>query len=294
MRNLAFPFILLCLAVGAAHAGDCAVAITTCTQEEIDNIPAVNYANLKQLVQAISSGYSDFAIVTRPPYPRKDPRDPEGPEPLHELLSGELATAVSYNGMLPMWTEMCMRYPEWKTSSNFMVEMAPAFDTDLDADGFNEGFGSVISPDLRLTTHYDWEDTGTGVAMGLAGLGGVQYKMSDRLVLKLRYELENVTADTLTGVSFYQMMHPHPANTETPTADIAYDSFMHTMGAYTDYRYDLTAVARNSGLTDGYPTGSEFLDHVSFSTNMMPADWGLEPTRATTRATPATTRPPAA
>lgn len=275
MRNLALLTACVLLAAGAVHAGDCAVAISTCTQEEIEQIPAVNYANLKQFLQAVPSGFSDFAIVTRGPFPREDPRTPDGPTPLHELLSGELATAVAYDDMTPMWTEMCMRYPEWKTPSTFIVENAPAFDIDLDGDGFNEGWGSVVSPSLRLTTNYDWEDTGTGVAMGRGLLGGLSYQLSDRYVLHLRYELENVSPSTLTGVSFYQMIHAHPANAETPTVDIAYDSTMHMMGAHTAYRYDLTQVARNSGLIDGYPTGSEFLDHVSLSTDMMPADRGL-------------------
>ena len=156
-----------------------------------------------------------------------------------------------------------------------MVETGPSFIDDPDGDGFLEGSSSVISPYLRLTVNYDWVDTGTGVAMGRGLLGGASYQLSDRFVLRLRYDIENITPNTVNDVNFVQFLHSHPANAEIPTTDIVYDDFMHASGAFQDFRYDLTAVATNSGLTDNHPTGSSFLDHISISSNMMPSGWGL-------------------
>jgi hypothetical protein len=266
---------LMTVWAGAARGADCPIAISVCSQEDIAQIPMSSYSSPDWFVQVTSSGYSDFAIVEKPPFPRIDPRDPGGPAPLHELLSGELATAISYNGMMPRWTERCFRYPDWEAVTDFMPEQPPTFPDDPDGDGFLEGWSSVANPDLRLRVDYDWEDTGTGVAMGRGALGGATYELSNRFVLHLRYTLENISTSTLNDVSFYQLAHFHPANAETPTADIVYDDTLYNVGAHASYRFDMTARALNSGLVDGYPTGSMFHDHVSISTAQMPTDSGL-------------------
>jgi hypothetical protein len=56
---------------------------------------------------------------------------------------------------------------------------------------------------------------------------------------------------------------------------MVYDDTEYLVGAHVNYKFDLTATALNSGLIDGFPTGSEFRDHVGISTALMPADWGL-------------------
>jgi hypothetical protein len=119
--------------------GACRISSSVCNADEINAIPVATFASPDSFLQLTPSAYSDFAIVTMPPFPRWDPRDPGGAEPLHELLSGEFMTAVSYNGMLPMWTELCPRYPEWKSDSTFVTEQAPIFPGDPDNDGFLEG-----------------------------------------------------------------------------------------------------------------------------------------------------------
>jgi hypothetical protein len=255
--------------------GACRISSSVCNADEINAIPVATFASPDSFLQLTPSAYSDFAIVTMPPFPRWDPRDPGGAEPLHELLSGEFMTAVSYNGMLPMWTELCPRYPEWKSDSTFVTEQAPIFPGDPDNDGFLEGWSSIVNPMLRIRVDYDLEDTGSGVAMGRGALGGATYKLSNRYVYHFRYTLENISTNTLSGVSFYQVAHVHPSNTETPTVDMVYDDTEYLVGAHVNYKFDLTATALNSGLIDGFPTGSEFRDHVGISTALMPADWGL-------------------
>jgi hypothetical protein len=268
---------LTVLGTGAALAGleECPIAITACTLEEIQALPKGNYSSPGQYITVGASGYSDFSIVTRGPYPQEDPRNPGGASPLHEMMSGEFATAISHDGMPPEWTQECWEYPYWRAPTTWMVETGPTFVDDPDADGFLEGSSSVVNPDLRLTVNYDWVDTGTGVAMGRGLLGGPSYELSDRFALHLRYDIENITQNTINDVNFFQFGHLHPANTETALTDIVYDDTLYTAGAFQDYRYDLTAVAMNSGVIDNYPTGSTFLDHIGISSNMMPAAWGL-------------------
>jgi hypothetical protein len=275
-------FLLMIFALlgpGTALAGDpiveCPIATTACTAEELMALPKANYSSPSHFLTLAPAGYSDFGIVTRGSYPQIDPRDPGGPPPLHEMMSGEFATAISHDGMPIQWTQECWEYPNFRAPTNWMVETGPSFIDDPDADGFLEGKSSVINPYLRLTVNYDWVDTGTGVAMGRGLLGGASYQMSDRFVLHLRYDIENITANPVNDVNFVQFGHTHPGNAETSITDIVFDDFMHIGGAYQDYHYDLTTVATNSGLTDNYPTSSSFLDHVGISSNMMPSDWGL-------------------
>jgi hypothetical protein len=269
--------ILALLGPGFAESGvvECPIQTTPCTAKELMALPKANYSSPSYYVTFGASGYSDFGIVTRGPYPQEDPRNPGGFAPLHEMMSGEFATAISHDGMPTEWTQECWEYPSHRAPTTWMVETGPSFVDDLDGDGFLEGKSSVINPYLRLTVNYDWVDTGTGVAMGRGLLGGAAYQLSDRFVLRLRYDIENITANTVNGVKFTQFGHSHPGNTEISTADIVFDDAMHAAGAFQDFRYDLTAVATNSGLVDNYPTGSTFLDHIGISSNMMPSVWGL-------------------
>jgi hypothetical protein len=278
--TFATTILLLVMPVLASERAcqDLPGSITACTQEEIEAIPTATYGNPNWFIQLTPSGYSDFVIRGVAPFPDRDPRDPDGPEPLHEMLSGELMAGIRYDGMFE-WLERCLRYPDWESTSTFDIVQPVTFPEDADADGFLEGDSIVANDHLRIRVSYDFEDTGTGVAMGYGPLGGDPYRLSDRYVLRTRYELTNISGATLSGVSFYQLVHPHPANTEISTVDMAYDPTQHLDGALQGFRYDLTGTAMNSGLTDGYPTGSTFWDHVSLSADMAPAAFGLGPYR---------------
>jgi hypothetical protein len=62
---------------------------------------------------------------------------------------------------------------------------------------------------LRIRVDYDLEDTGSGVAMGRGALGGATYKLSNRYVYHFRYTLENISTNTLSGVSFGHGLRRH-------------------------------------------------------------------------------------
>jgi hypothetical protein len=262
----------------AARAGDtaCSPAPSACTQEEIDAIPVARAANIHWALQLTPSGYTDFGTYDQPPFVRGDPRDADAPEPIHEMFSGEWAAAVAYDAMAPVWLEKCFRYPEWKTNSNFTIVDPVQFPGDPDEDGMNEGFSTIENPQLRIRVEYDFENTGTGVAMGKGSADpGEAFETSNPFVLHQTYELTNITAAPLTGVSFYKLSHPHPANAETGIVDIGFDDTPHAEGALQDYRWDISGFATNSGLVDNYETGSWFRDHVTVQTNTPPSAWGL-------------------
>jgi hypothetical protein len=283
MAARAATAILLCSALtllgalGTVGAGDSPCAITSvCSEEILQQIPTDTLANLNYSATVTPSGYSDFVIRGVGPFPRVDPRNPGGPAPLHELYSGEFALAVGYNGMNPTFLERCFRYPEGDTQSPFLNLLAPAFDVDSDADGINEGMSRVGNDDLEVTVHYDMDVVLDGVAMGRGLAGGAAYQKSDPFTFRVSYDFRNISGANLTDLSVYKFDHTHPANNETGTDNnFVYDSVMHADGAFQDFRYDFTSFGTNSGLTDGYDTGSQITDHISIQYNLPPADFGM-------------------
>ncbi len=273
---LFFALFVLLAASGPAYADlTCPTAITTCTAEEINAIPVRTLANNHWLITLTPSGYSDFVEHTQPPFIRGDPRDEAAPPPIHEMFSGEWAAAVAYNGMSPMWLEKCMRYPDWETSSDFGILDPVTLSATPNIDGFFDASSRVANLDLEIGIDYRFEDTGTGVAMGLGSLTGPAYRLSDRYVLHQTYNIKNISGSPITGMSLFQFAATHPANTEAPTADIAYDDMEHLSGLHLNYKFDITGIAINSGLTDGFETGSTFEDQVNLSTAIIPASYGL-------------------
>jgi len=91
-----------------------------------------------------------------------------------------------------------------------------------------------------------------------------------------RFTVENISGGMLNNVSLYGMVAPHPANTEWNGTSGAYDWTLHSVGGFMDYFWDVTAQATNSGLTDGYATGSQFDDAVSYSVNILAGAWDID------------------
>ena len=251
----------------AVLADTCSPGFGLCTPSDV-----VVYANPHWSIQLTSYGYSDFVIYQLPPFPRWDPRDPGGVPPLHELFSGEWAFAISYNGTV-IWLEPCFIYPDWRTNSNFVIEVPINFSGDSDGDGVFEGFSIISNGMVRIRIDYDFElatdGTNYGTAMGRGALGTAKapYRLSDKWVLIQRFTVENISGSPLNDVRLYGMAAPHPANTEYAGTSGAYDVMMYNVGGFTDYFWDLTAEATNSGLTDGFPTGSLWDDAVNYAVN---------------------------
>jgi len=110
---------------------------------------------------------------------------------------------------------------DWKTSSSFNILDPVTLSATPNADGFLDAFLRISNSDLEITLRYKFEDTGTGVAMGLGSLIGSAYRFSDRYVLHQTYEVRNISNAPVTGLSLFQFAASHPANTETATSDIA-------------------------------------------------------------------------
>lgn len=273
---LGFLTLLMVLAPKAFAGGNCAPGGGFCTPS-----PVVVYANPHWSIQLTSFGYSDFVIYQLPPFPRWDSRDPLGPAPIHEMFSGEWAFAIRYNGTV-IWLEPCFLYPDWATNSNFTVEMPISFTMDTDGDGVFEGSSVISNGTVRITIEYDFElatdGTNYGTAMGLGAKGTMAnpFRLSDRWVLIQRFTIENISGGMLNDVSLYGMAVPHPANTEYAGTSGAYDWTLHSSGGFMDYFWDVTAQATNSGLIDGYATGSMFDDAVTYSINVAAGAWDID------------------
>jgi hypothetical protein len=212
-------------------------------------------------------GYSDFLVYTAGPFPK---------DYLHEMISGEWAAAIGYDGIpltLPirtMWVEPEFIYPDWTTNSNFLVTTFQGTPGDTDGDGLPEGFSVVANNEVEIRIDNKFIDTVTGVPMGV----GTGFVLSDRYVLRVTYTIKNLKATPLTGVRFYPFLHGHPANDERNSVRVTYDTTAYS-GTLATWRYDVTHVSTNTGATDGTPTGCTLTDHIGFSMDVAPADFGL-------------------
>ncbi|MFN7964062.1 MAG: hypothetical protein U0V87_00005, partial [Acidobacteriota bacterium] len=147
-------------------------------------------------------GYSDYLIYTSGEFPAGS---------LHEMLSGELGAAIAYDGiesyLVPpqraMWLEPDWVYPSWTTNSNFVVDAGwndpPGPPSDRDGDGMLEGQSVMSNPDVRITLDVDPEDTLSGTPMGMRLPQPVS---SNRYVMFLKYEIENISGHSLTNLRF--------------------------------------------------------------------------------------------
>jgi len=102
------------------------------------------------------------------------------------------------------------------------------------------------------------------------------YRLSDKWVLIQSFTVENISGATLNDLSLYGMEASHPANTEYNGTSGAYDWTLHSVGGFMDYLWDVTAQATNSGLIDGYATGSQFDDAVGYSINTLAGAWDID------------------
>jgi hypothetical protein len=92
-------------------------------------------------------GYSDFLVYSSEDFP---------PDYLHEMISGEWAAAIGYDGIplappqKAMWLEPHFFYPEWISNSNFAVTEPISFPADLDFDGLPEVNSTIQNADGRV------------------------------------------------------------------------------------------------------------------------------------------------
>jgi len=229
-----------------------------------------NYTNPSWYITIDAYAYSDFLIYYTGPFPSMLP---------HEMLSGELAAAIGYDGIesvLPppnrtMWLTPYFEYPTWDSNSTFTIVSDLTAPQDTDADGLPEGYSIISNGDVEIRIDLDMIDTVTGTPMGLRD---GKRELSNRYVLLVTYTVRNLKLTSLANLRFYQFLHGHPANTEIGAVRAVYDPTLHA-GARQEYRYDVTQWAASSGDIDGTPTGCTFDDIVNIGGDVSPSTWGL-------------------
>jgi hypothetical protein len=167
-----------------------------------------------------SAGYSDEFLYG------KSPTHSHGG--YHELLSGEWAAAVYYDGIgtqdqKAMWLTDEFIDPDWITDSDFVV---PAVYTPYPLEGSTAiptftGQTSVVNDAIQIVIDYEIVDLAFGDSnnkdrspMAYRGPNSpFTFSLnSERYVMLQTYTISNLsTTEDVNNLEFYQMLHSHPA-----------------------------------------------------------------------------------
>jgi len=164
-------------------------------------------------------------------------------EPYHEMLSGEWAAAIYYDGIdtgliepsepdrgrKAMWLTKQFVFPDWWTNSLFHPTepiICEAWNNPANpaasSSGRDTGRSVIVNDEVSITINYELVD--------LAGIdpnqysenspmtfldpltGLVRYLPSDRYCILQTYTIFNRSGRTLTNLEFYQFLHSHGAD----------------------------------------------------------------------------------
>ena len=172
----------------------------------------------------------------------------------HEMLSGEWAAAIYYDGIATeedqaMWLTDKFLYPDWESNSLFSGSAASCSswdDTDnpvppnynaQDRDenpvtAYDTGQSVIQNAEVEITIDYEMVDLGLQGAGGVGGspmafgsfVGADAFVYSERYVLLQTYTITNITDSPIQDLEFYQMLHGHPADEGNPVVYSVYDS----------------------------------------------------------------------
>jgi hypothetical protein len=206
------------------------------------------------------SGYSDCEI------------SPKG----HEQLSGEWAAAIYYNGIPngeAMWLEPNWVCPDWVSNSQFSV-VQPFTSWDDPANpinGYNDtGRGVITNGTVEITIDCVMLDAYT--VMGLyPGVETPNRVSSYRYVMLETYKIKNVTANDISNLSFFQMLHAHPNDDYGPNIYGVYDptDYSDASDSLPEYHFDMTFYSP-------YENWSLYLDDViGFSSTIQPTTYQI-------------------
>jgi len=185
----------------------------------------------------------------------------------HELLSGEWAAAIYYDGIetdtASMWLTDKLLYPDWETDNDFEYDSAPqdwndpnnpvvsAYETNRN----DTGQSVIANGEVEITIDYEMVDLGEGQFSPLAYREPGQsprIRRSERYVLLQTYTIKNIkAAGNITGLEFYQMLHSHGADDYGPVVHSSYEvlDFPDALENYTpwndvhevgNFKYDIT------------------------------------------------------
>lgn len=205
-----------------------------------------------------SAGYSDYLGDLTPAFLGR------------EYLSGEWGGAVGYRRnqttVAPTWLEPNFIFPDWTTNSTFGT--IPGGDlsiTGTNAAGLPIAASSLSNGVLRVDQRFEMLDTVFGTPLGTspASAGGAgSFLLSNRYVLRQSYSFLNQSADTLTDLQFFQLLHG--LNSQTGV----YDNRLYP-GALSNYRYAVTLRGRD----DTAQTGQ--YDYITFKSALAPSAWEI-------------------
>jgi len=204
----------------------------------------------------------------------------------HEMLSGEWAAAIYYDGISSspksMWLTNFFDEPKWTTNSNFQIVDLPTSwnDPSNPVAGADTGHSSIANAQVEIDIDYEMVDLGQ---QGPNGEGGSPLSFrdflvrSERYVLLQTYTITNITANSITNLEFYQMLHSHPADEWNSSVTSVYSTTDHTdpLAAYTplnpvhttgNFQYDIT----QWNDLEGQDASKFHRDWMGFSTTTAP------------------------
>ena len=193
----------------------------------------------------------------------------------HEMLSGEWASAIYYEGIgtdmvdpnnsdsrYAMWLTDEFIYPDWMTNSDFIVpndEDCIAWnDPNNPTPEHNTSHTIIANDDVEITVDMevvDLESISPGLRSPMSyrfpASSTAFYRNSDRYVILQTYTLRNLKAEPLDDIEFYQMLHAHPADEKSAALYSAYETqaFIDPLEDYIphnpvhkvgNFRYDIT------------------------------------------------------
>jgi len=185
----------------------------------------------------------------------------------HEMLTGEWAAAIYYDGIATgeqaMWLTDEFQVPTWTTTSDFSTvsyntwndENNPIWEVPPDPpywpydppapDKHDTGQSIIENDEVRVTIDYEMVDLGDqgengegGSPMAFGSLVGADALVySERYVLLQTYTITNTTDSPIEDLEFYQMLHGHPADEGNAVVYSVYDDTAHDdpLEEYTPY-----------------------------------------------------------
>lgn len=241
---LAGLVVAACLSISAAAGGPIVSQGTFIGNDDWAALPTAH-------------GYMDLALDQRPGF--------EG----REYLSGEWASAISFNDGPPMWLTPQMVFPDWPTGSTFVILVPVEIMNPTDPfnkDGFPV-FHSVIGNDrLRIENVYQMRDADPGLFMGgvpSSQGGDGEYLLGSPFMFKHAYRITNVSEEPMDNLRVFHMLHG------LQTAAAWHDDRDYG-GRWQSYHYDLTLRGMSFGFHQQTGAIYEFTDYLTLHSKIAP------------------------
>lgn len=220
----------------------------------------------------------------------------------HEMLSGEWASAIYYDGIdtgiidpndpehkqYAMWLTDEFIYPDWTTNSNFIVPDPLSClawqDPNNPVPEINTSKTVIANDEVEITVDMelvDLEQVSPGARSPMSyrfpNNSSSYYVNSERYVMLQTYTIRNLKTEPLENLEFYQMLQAHPADEKAAAVYSAYETypFMDPLEYYTprnpvhqvgNFRYDIT----QWNDVDSEHASVDHVDWFGFSTTVAP------------------------